>query len=91
MTRVMGRVTPRHVWKDWIAASLPLAMGPLQMRHDEFYRMTPREFLERLDGWRWRHRRHEEDMAHWVACIVQPHVKDRISASKILGRPIGDQ
>jgi hypothetical protein len=71
-------------------AALPLALGPLNMTHERFYRMTPREFHERLDGWKWRKRRRDEEMAHWVACLVQPHVKDRITAAKLLGRPVGD-
>ena len=90
MTRVLGRVTPRHHWREWITSALPLAMGPLALSHREFYRMTPREFHERLDGWKWRKRRSEEEAAHWVASLIQPHVKERITAAKLLGRPVGD-
>lgn len=49
--------------------------------------LTPREFHERLDGWRYRYRKQEEMVAHFVAQLIRPHVKGRVTAEEVLGRP----
>jgi len=64
-------------------------MGALNITHNQLYRMTPKEVHDRLEGWLWRERRIEEQHARWVAVLVQPHTKERVTAEKLLGRPIG--
>ena len=37
-------------WK-WIKET---AFGPLNLSHETFWKLTPAEFLELVDGWKWR-------------------------------------
>lgn len=90
MTRVRARITRRHSWRKWIDDALPIALGPLEMTHGAFYHMTPREFHQRLDGWTWRRRRREEFFAKWVAQLISPHIKGKVTPEQLLNRPIGD-
>ena len=69
-------------WK-WIKET---AFGPLNLSHETFWKMTPSEFIERYEGWKWRENYEVEKvkamneleltrlsiLASW---ITAPHVK----------------
>ncbi len=58
------------------------------MRHDEFWRATPNELLDYLDGYRFRQDAHYQALAWQTAYIMNAtgRLKTPVTAEKLLGR-----
>lgn len=68
-----------------------IGMQALALKPQEFWRLTPREFNDMVDGWRWRKNRTNDDFAIWVAALINGmgKVKHPVQPSRLLGRPVG--
>jgi hypothetical protein len=76
---------------EWIKQ---IAFGALNLSHDVFWKLTPKEFLELYDGWKWRQKQHYEEMkvlqdsrlreysllASW---IISPIIGKRVKATDL--------
>ena len=72
---------------ELIAEIEPIAYGPLALKPDEFWDLTPREFNLMEDGWKWRWENLEELYAWHAANVMAPHLKRPIKPWQLLGRP----
>lgn len=61
----------------------PIAYGPLQLTPDQFYRLTPAEFRELVEGWEWREDYQLQTIALIVSHVVQPHIKKKLTPKKL--------
>lgn len=68
-----------------------IAFGELGLTTDEFYMMTPRNFINAQNGHKRlyeQNQRAEWERARWMACvIINPHLKRGISPGKITTFP----
>ena len=73
----------------------PVAYRHLALKPWEFFAMTFDEFLEQVDGWRWREERKEEFYGQFVTIPVihsgMNAPKKGMTLEKLLGRPIGGE
>jgi hypothetical protein len=52
----------------------------------EFWSLTPGEFMELVEGYKWRNERDWEKVAQLAAWITAPHLKKPTTARKLLGK-----
>jgi hypothetical protein len=60
----------------------------LELKHDELYSMTPREYEELSEGWSWRYKFQEEREAKYVTILANAsgHLKKKLRIEDVLGR-----
>lgn len=68
---------------DWHAVQR-LAYGPLNLLPDQFRRLTPREFLLLLSGYRERDRHEFERLAFQAACILTPFIGRAVTVEELM-------
>tara|TARA_R100000655_G_scaffold70678_4_gene108972 strand:+ start:4886 stop:5224 length:339 start_codon:yes stop_codon:yes gene_type:complete len=68
-----------------------IAFGELGLKPDEFYMMTPRNFINAQNGHKRLYEQNQQaewERARWMACvIINPHLKRNISPKKITTFP----
>ena len=62
------------------------AYGPLKLMPDQFWELTYGEFLELVDGYRYRDEIEWRKLAQLASWTIAPHLKKPISANKLLGK-----
>lgn len=55
-----------------------------------FWQLTPREFLEQIQGWRWRYRQSQELVLSAALLIVAPWVEHVPTVQELLGEYTDD-
>jgi len=68
-----------------------IAFGELGLKPDEFYMMTPRNFINAQNGHKRLYEQNQQadwERARWMACvIINPHLKRGIAPGKITTFP----
>lgn len=68
-----------------------IAFGELGLKPDEFYMMTPRNFINAQNGHKRLYEQNQQaewERARWMSCvIISPHLKRGISPGKITTFP----
>lgn len=58
----------------------------MALKHDEFYNLTPLEFAELYEGYKWREEREWYKLAWLAHYTIAPHVKKAPTPDDLLGR-----
>lgn len=58
------------MWTSWIIKAEKFALGPLNLRPDQFWRLTPNEFNAMALGYYSRVKAQRRESAYWVATLV---------------------
>mgnify|MGYP005830722229 CR=1 FL=1 len=60
----------------------------MELKHDELYYMTPKEYEELSEGWSWRVKFREEQEARYVTILANAsgNLKKKLRIEDILGR-----
>lgn len=63
-----------------------IAYGPLNLMPEQFWSLTYKEFLELVEGYKYRNELEWRKIAQLASWIMAPHLKRPISADKLLGK-----
>ena len=63
-----------------------IAYGPLGLMPESFYRLTYGQFLELIEGYKFREQREWDKLAQLASWTTAPHLKRPVSAKKLLGK-----
>lgn len=68
-----------------------LAYGALGLKPDEFYRLTPGQFYDMMEGYAWRADQRMQEMAWALSNLMNCWTKKRITPRKLLKRSGQDE
>jgi len=54
------------------------------MSHREFEELQPHEFMQKLEGYKWRQENDQNMMAYFTACQMSVHTKKPVSPKELL-------
>lgn len=85
---------------DWVEGVSWIAFGPLKLNAEQFALLTPYEFINMYDGYRWRKLQTENMLASlvtvWIANMAGKSLKRPLTMQKIFrdgrfSRPLTDE